>query len=357
MKGHYRLSSTDQGLDVLVDGGTLTVHDLQIQEKGTFSPVITIPLFEVNGVSVDVTKQDVRIPSIQSRDAHFTGWVGKDGVVNYQTLFSPVESESQTAPEPEPLTRPIRGRWSLRILPWITSRLISRIANLKILSNCYWTPFIFTPRTCPWIWIGSLPLDLSFQFNQTGQAKLQGTLEIDPLTIELDVSLKDIALQPFQPYMASFVQFDVGDGALTLQGKTHYQTRTKTQPMVTFQGGMGVSNLALDDPMQNAPFLTWEAFVLKELDLQIEPTSVNLQEIELINPAIALLIDADGGMNLKRLFSPPGSVSQEETASDEKPPEAETPGELTDSGQNWVRHAHQSPGSLYRSINFPQCRH
>ena len=39
MKGHYRLSSTEQGMDVLVDGGTLTVHDLQIQEKGAQCPL------------------------------------------------------------------------------------------------------------------------------------------------------------------------------------------------------------------------------------------------------------------------------------------------------------------------------
>jgi hypothetical protein len=40
-------------------------------------------------------------------------------------------------------------------------------------------------------------------------------------------------------------------------------------------------------------------------------------------------IDADGGMNLKRLFSPPGSVSQEEASPGEKSPEAKTSGEPT----------------------------
>ena len=34
LEGHYRLSATDEGMDVLVDGGTLTIQDLQIQEKG-----------------------------------------------------------------------------------------------------------------------------------------------------------------------------------------------------------------------------------------------------------------------------------------------------------------------------------
>jgi Domain of Unknown Function (DUF748) len=326
MKGHYRMASTDQGVNVVVDGGTLTVHDLQIQEKGTITPVITIPHFEVNGVSVDVAKQDLRITSIQSRDARFTGWVGKDGVVNYHTLFSPVESESQTAPDPE--TSPAN--------PWkmVIEDLALDNFTIDFEDRQPEDPVTLLLDTLHFHTSGvsleldrSLPIDLSFQVNETGKANLQGTLQIDPLKVALDLSLTELALKPFQPYMASFVQFDVGDGALMLRGKTHYQAGTKMQPMVTFEGGMGVSKLALNDPMQTKPFLTWEALELKELNLQIEPTSVNLRKIELTNPALALLIEADGGMNLKRLFSPPGSVSQKERASDEKPPKAETAGE------------------------------
>lgn len=325
MKGHYRLSSTDQGLNVLVDEGTLTVHDLQIQEKGTLSPVITIPLFEVNGVSVDVAKQDVRIPSIKSRDAHFTGWVGSDGVVNYQTLFSPVALENQTVPEPEPSPA---NPWNMVIediaLDNFTIDFEDRQPEdpVKLLLDT----IHFHTSDVSLDLDRSLPLDLSFQFNQTGKANLQGELMIDPLSIELDLSLKNIALQPFQPYMAPFVQFDIEDGALSLQGSTHYQAEATTQPMVTFKGGMGISHLALEDPMQDTSFLTWEAFQLKALDLQIEPTIVHLQKIELINPALALLIDEEGRLNLQRLFSPPGPVPQEETASDETPLEAESPG-------------------------------
>ncbi|GJL58939.1 MAG: ATPase [Nitrospirales bacterium] len=326
LKGHYRMSTTDQGVNVLVDAGSLRIQDLQIQEKGVLSPVITIPLFEVNGVSVDVAKQDVRIPSIKSRDAHFTGWVGKDGVVNYQTLFSPVALESRTAPEPEPSPA---NPWRMVIEDLALDNFTIEFEDRQpedpvtlLLDTIH-----FHTSDVSMAMDRALPIDLSFQFNETGKANLQGTLETDPLTMKLDVALTDIAVRPFQPYMAPFVQFDVGDGALTLQGKTHYQVGSKTQPMVTFQGGMGVSKLALNDPMQTDPFLTWEALELKELNLHIEPTSVNLREIELTNPTLALLIEANGGMNLKRLFSPPGSLSHNESASDEHLPEADTHGE------------------------------
>ncbi len=220
VKGHYRLSTTDQGVGVLVDRGTLTVHDLQIREKGSVSPVITIPLFEVNGVSVDVARKDVRIPSITSRDAHFTGWIGKDGAVNYQTLFSPVETEGQGDKEPEPSATSTNS-WKVAIedlaLDNFTIDFEDRQPEDPV--TLLLEMLHFHTANVSLDLDRALPVDLSFQINQTGKAQLQGTFQIDPLTVELDLSLIDIALQPFQPYTVPFVQFSVGSGALTLRAQ------------------------------------------------------------------------------------------------------------------------------------------
>jgi len=327
VKGHYRLGATDQGVDVLVDGGTLTVHDLQIQEKGAAEPVITLPLFEVNDVSVNVMKQVVNISTVKGRDARFTGWVGKDGVVNYQALFSPVNTESHADKETEPSsTSP--NPWNVGMKDLLLDNFTIDFEDrqpeepVKLLLDTlhFHTSNVSLALDKP------LPVDLSFQFNQTGKAQLQGTLEIDPLTVELDLSLTDIALKPFQPYVVPFVQLNVGSGALTLEGKTKFQKGAKTQPLVTFVGGMRISRLALEDPTQTNPFLMWDELGLKQLDLQVEPTAVNLTAMELVNPAVVFSIDADGGKNLKRLFSPPGSVSQEVASPGEKSPERETSG-------------------------------
>ena len=330
VNAHYQLSTTDRGVTVLVDGGNLKVQDLQIQEKGAPEPVVTIPLFEVNNVSVDVTKQEVTIPTIKGQDARFTGWVDKDGTVNYQSLFSPVDTGSHADKEPESSSTSA-SPWKVVIEDLALGNFTIDFEDrqpedpVKLLLETlhFHTSDVSLALDRP------IPIDLSFQINQTGKTQLKGTLETDPLTVELELSLTDIALKPFQPYVVPFVQFDVGSGALTLQGKTKFQKGAKAQPLVTFQGGMGVSRLALEDPTQNKPFLKWDTLRLKQLDLQVEPTSVNLQAIELVNPAVVFSIDADGGMNLKRLFSPPGSVSQEEASPGEKSPEAKTSGEPT----------------------------
>jgi hypothetical protein len=50
---------------------------------------------------------------------------------------------------------------------------------------------------------------------------------------------------------------------------------------------------------------------LKGLALNVEPTSIKLQEVALIKPAVVLSIDQDGSSNMKRLLSPPGQLEEQ----------------------------------------------
>ena len=168
-----------------------------------------------------------------------------------------------------------------------------------------------------------LPIDLSFQLNQTGKADLKGTINMKPLSVEMNVGLTDIGLKPFQPYLESFVQFAVGSGAVTLKGQTHYQDASKMEPMVTFAGSIGLSKFALVDPESSKPFLRWHDLAVKDLALNIEPSTVKVKEIALVKPAVVVSIDSDGSSNIKRLFSPPGQADEQPI--EEEEPTAEEP--------------------------------
>jgi len=52
---------------------------------------------------------------------------------------------------------------------------------------------------------------------------------------------------------------------------------------------------------------------IKGLALTVEPTSIKLQEVVLIKPAVVLSIDQDGSSNVKRLLSPPGQFDEQPT--------------------------------------------
>jgi len=326
INGQYELLPTSEGVDVRVSQGNVTVQDLQIHEKGSSDPVISIPLFEIKGVGVDVAKQSVRIPSIAARDARFIGWVDKEGTMNYQPLFAPVESSADSAanaspPAGESESGKSEAPWNVLVEDLsldnftidVEDRQPEDPARILVEALHFHTTQVSSALDSP------LPIDLSFQLNETGKVDLKGTVSIEPLSVEMAVGLTAIALKPFQPYLAPFVQFDVASGALNVTGNTHYQAASETDPMVTYAGSISVSQLAFLDPESSKPFLQWDDFAFKDLALNVEPTTVKLGEIALVNPAIVFSIDPDGSSNMKRLFAPPGQIEEQSTEDTDDP--------------------------------------
>lgn len=328
LNGRYQVSTKSEGVEVRVHQGNLIVQDLQVREKGTPTSVIAIPLFEMKNVGVDITKQKVFIPSIKGRDARFTAWIEPDGVMNYLPLFAPIEMTEDIDPAPVSPDADASQSWNMVIQDLVLENFAVDFQDRQpeVPVNLLFEDLHFHTSEVALDFVKPLPIDLAFQFNQTGKARFQGTVEFAPLVVDLDCSLSDIGLQPFQPYLEPFVQFTVGSGTLGLQGHTHFQKSSSEEPLVTFQGEMGVSRLALEDPTQSTSFFKWDSLIFKKLDLQIKPTEVNLEEVALVNPAVVLAIDADGGMNMKRLFAPPGSGSKEEDSVPKPLPEEKSSG-------------------------------
>ncbi len=337
VNGQYELSTTADGVDVRVNQGNVSIEDLQIREKGSSDPVMTIPLFEVKGVAVDVAKQSVTIPSIVAQDARFIGWVDKEGTMNYQPLFAPVESSDQSSSAASPtVTEPESGKneapWNVLVKELDLENFTIDVEDrqpedpVRVLVEAlnFHTSQVSSALDQP------LPIDLSFQLNQTGKADLKGTVNVEPLSLDMKVGLTDIALKPFEPYLAPFVQFAVGSGAVSLAGQTHYQDASKSEPMVTYVGSIGVSKLAFVDPESSKPFLQWKDFSVNGLSLNVEPTTVKIQEIALLTPGVVFSIAPDGQSNLARLFAPPGQTDEvqlegEESATDDEDVQDEEP--------------------------------
>ncbi len=329
LNGQYELSVNEDDVDVVVNQGTITVQDVQIQEKGASEAVIALPFFEVDGVFVDVGKQEVRIPTAKGRDARLTGWLDEDGVMNYQSLFTPLDADkdeiSEAARSDEQDSSDVEPPWTVLVQDIVLENFTIDLEDrqpeipVKLLLDSlqFHTSEFSTNFDKP------LPVDLSFNLNQTGKADLKGSVEIEPVSVQLDVALSDIALQPFESYLSPFVQFDVGDGALSLAGKAHYQDGSEAKPMVTFDGGLDIAQLALVDPAQAKPFVKWDALNLKDLSLAVEPTSVTLKEVALVKPALVMSVDPDGGLNFSRLFSPAGQEDTETEASEDSNRESE----------------------------------
>ena len=85
----YHLETIGENLETTLSAAEIHLKQFALTEKGDSAPLISIPAFDIEGVTVDVPRQRVDIPSIRSQDAQFVGWLNEDGTVNYQTLFAP----------------------------------------------------------------------------------------------------------------------------------------------------------------------------------------------------------------------------------------------------------------------------
>ncbi len=316
VQGRYRMKNTERGFDTQIQEGNVTLQDLAIRELGAEDPVISIPSLAVEDISIDVPKKRVMIPKVDIQDPRFIGWIDADGVMNYQTLFAPIKGESREKIVSVETAEPPPSKEE----PWVVNVQTFNLRNfsvgfedqqpafpvkIAIDSGNFHTSGISTTLESP------LPVDLTFVLNGKGNVQAKGSLNIEPLDIHLALTLKDIGLKPFQPYLSPFVRFDVQEGAVNLEGKTRFQTGSSAQPQVAYAGSVNLSRLVLTDPTVSKPFMKWDALSLQHLDVKVTPTSVQAKKIVLRNPSIHLALNADGEMNLGRLFSPPGQSSKD----------------------------------------------
>jgi hypothetical protein len=93
-----------------------------------------------------------------------------------------------------------------------------------------------------------------------------------------------------------------------------------------FQGNLAVNELAVADRVDFDDVITWKSLAVKRVALDVEPTSVKIAEVVWQEPAVQMVVEADGGINLTRMLAPPPSdqgataaVKKEEAPADQKP--------------------------------------
>jgi hypothetical protein len=316
----YHVDMRRQAPRVTVNDGRLAVRDLAIGERGFPDPVATIPIFDIEGVQFDLEKQTVQVGAVRSAGAHIKAWINPGGVLNVQSLMapgagggSPTETTAQVEVEQDPSAQP----WSVFVEEielrnygvTFEDRSLARPGYVDVEKLDVTVKGVQIPFKKP------LPVELSLTLNQTGLIALRGQVAVEPMTADLDVTLKEIGIRPFQAYLDRFVNMDVRDGAVDLAGTIQYTKNHPKGPLVRFQGNLAVNRLSITDRMDFQEVIAWKSLAVNRLALDVEPTAVRIGEILWREPALQAVVETDGTLNLSKLL-----VS---SSSDEAPTEQE----------------------------------
>ncbi len=309
----YRFDMKATPFHLQLSDGSIALSDFRLASDRVSDPVIVLPSLELDEIRLDLPARDLGVGTIRTSGAQVRTWLEQDGAINFSGLFVPVAGEKETDPPASEDTAP----WTVEVqkVEVAKTQVAFEDRSLKIPMNLAIDDLQATVTDIRWPSKGSLPITASLWLNKLGSLEIDGTVQIDPLQADLKLTLAHIGLRPFQPYLDQMVQLDVKEGELELEGEVQYRSRHEAEPLLRYQGQLGIDKLDVTDAASDKKLLGWTALDLSQIALEVAPTTVKIGEIALRDPAIQLVTAEDGTMNVTRALRSPEQVGTQQEPS------------------------------------------
>jgi flagellar motor protein MotB len=168
-------------------------------------------------------------------------------------------------------------------------------------------------------------LTYSFQLNETGTVSAKSSFGINPVAADVTLSLKDINVIPFQPYITDKIKILITGGAVSTEGTLSYTT-SEDEGGARFNGELSIVSFSSVDKLNANDFLKWKSLYLGNINFDSDPFSLTIGEVALADFYSRLIVNADGTLNVQGIViegeaAPKGTVkdkAMEGVAAEEK---------------------------------------
>jgi hypothetical protein len=143
-----------------------------------------------------------------------------------------------------------------------------------------------------------LPVKAGFNVKQGGQFNAQGKLSPAPFKTDLQLSLNDLSLKPFAPYIQQAAVLNLQDGSASIQGKLQQAISGSTN----FNGGFSIDHLSLLEEADQQPFVRWEKLQGDGFSLALAPSKLQLSTLTLTKPQTKFIIYPDRSLNISKVL-------------------------------------------------------
>ncbi|WP_411726538.1 DUF748 domain-containing protein [Methyloglobulus sp.] len=323
----YQLDISQKTKHIHVNQGKFEFHDLHLAEKGENATLIKIPAFGLSDMEINLKNKEVKIALISSKDAEFQAWLNPDGSLNYQKLIPTQEGKKVEVTRPDYATAKtvdfkedvktaatVATAAAQPVLPekdWLlniaTLELINYMVNFEDRSLKKPATMTAKPINLKVINItnkpeAKLPFQLDIGVNKTGSIKLKGEAIISPLAAKIDVNVKNIDLEKFQPYVEKFARLDVLDGKFNIAGQLVVQQPPEKPLGVKFKGNTGIADLLTRDQILNKDFVKWENLTFKDLDVDLLANRYSASTLLIEKPYAKVTIRKDKTVNFSDIM-------------------------------------------------------
>lgn len=286
----------------LTVSGDVSINDLMAVDNDD-NPLITLPVYTLRNAYIDFVKKELTVGEIYSENGTIDVKRYKDGALNLQRLLPGLAERLEETEEKE------------EEIPWIVN--INKLAyeNYTIKAED------LVPADHVILVGGQIglkaenistqknsrgSLTCSFKLNETGTVSAKSSFGINPAAADVELSLKDIDITPFQPYITDKIKILITGGAVSADGNLSYASSEDKGVTADYKGNVSVSKFASVDKVNTNDFLKWNSLYFSGVHFAYKPLRVNIKEVALADFYSRLIINPDGSLNVQ------GIVKKEE---------------------------------------------
>jgi uncharacterized protein involved in outer membrane biogenesis len=296
---------------VSLSGVHLDVDRLKVVDEDDDAPLVSIDQLRIADTTAELARGELTLGSLVLAGAALSCRREKDGSLNLIQAFAPsapaaepetlavADGDSAQATEPTPFVVNLKAVKLEDITVNVEDRVPGEPVKLRLDQL---TLSASNLSTMP----GSTgTADLSLRWEQGGQVQAGGRLTIAPLALDMAVTVKKMDIRPFQPYLSEQAGLIVTQGFFNTEGQLAFTQGQGAEPVMTYTGTAGLNRFASIDRVHANDFLKWDALLLDDLDVGVNPTRLSIDQISLSDFFARVIVNPDGSINLVSMFSPP----------------------------------------------------
>ena len=298
---------------------SLKLSELSVRLKGEKQPLARLGLLELRDAEVDAAGHKVTVGEVVGNATRIGLVRGKDGLFNAQRLAGETPVGSRAAPAKTVASVPAGGGatakdWQVEVKrvaldDWgvrLEDQTLAPAVVLKVEPLSLKVEGLSTAKG------SKARLNLQTSVNKRGHVGVVGTLGLAPLAGSLDLDLKTVDLAMLQPYVTEKVKIAITRGNVTSRGRLAFELPAAGGGVKGgFKGALTVGNFASVDKLNATDFLKWKSLYFGGMDIRLSPLAVSIDEIALSDFYTRLILDAQGGLNIREITAQQATENKE----------------------------------------------
>ena len=296
----YRFVGSPNAPLVTVSNAGVALTGFQLKAADTGEKVVEIPSFSVERTEASLADRSIQVGLVKSTGGVILARQSKDGTINLLGLVNPPSAPPPATNNPASSEPP----WAVRLKEIAFDNYTIKVEDQKPAKPATLSldQLAFNVKGVSTLSNEPITVSLSARLNQAGSLTAQGTAKIAPPQADLMISVSDLDLRPFQPYVNEQARLAVTSGRFNTQGRVRYTSPGSDAPLVKFTGEISLTNFVTTDQVLFKEFVKWDSLGVSGIDLDLEPNQLHVQEVNWRGLQTSVIIGPDHRPNLKTVL-------------------------------------------------------